>query len=191
MLAALVAIGFAGVSSAEAQDIPFKFLENILSELRAEGLILSRRGSDGGYWLARPANEITLAQIVRAVEGPIATVRGERPTDVEYPDSSAALRDVWVAVRASLRLVLDHVTLLDVVTGHLPDVGERFTYSALQFTVSAKEGARIDRVRVVRLKTTAKDGRGDGRAEPTSPEGRSEPAAGDARGSEPPPTVKI
>jgi len=107
---------------AEAQDIPFKFLENILSELRAEGLIQSRRGSDGGYWLARPAGEITLAQIVRAVEGPIATVRGERPTDVEYPDSSAALRDVWVAVRASLRLVLDHVTLLDVVTGHLPDV---------------------------------------------------------------------
>ncbi len=104
----------------EAQDIPFKFLENILAELRTEGIVMSRRGSDGGYWLARPATEITVAQVVRAVEGPIAAVRGERPTEVHYPPSSAALRDVWVALRASLRLVLDRVTLADVASGRLP-----------------------------------------------------------------------
>jgi Rrf2 family protein len=105
----------------EAQGIPFKFLENILAELRTEGIVMSRRGSDGGYWLARPAAEITVAQVVRAVEGPIAAVRGQRPTEVDYPPSSAALRDVWVALRASLRMVLDRVTLADVASGRLPE----------------------------------------------------------------------
>ncbi|MGD9705706.1 MAG: Rrf2 family transcriptional regulator [Acidimicrobiia bacterium] len=106
----------------EAQGIPLKFLENILAELRAEGIVMSRRGSDGGYWLARPAAEITVAQVVRAVEGPIAAVRGERPTAIEYPPTSAALRDVWVALRASLRLVLDRVTLAAVASSELPEI---------------------------------------------------------------------
>jgi Rrf2 family protein len=109
-----------GDAISEAQDIPFKFLENILAELRAEGIVQSRRGSEGGYWLARPADRITVAHVVRAVEGPLAAVRGESPTDVRYPASSGALRDVWVAVRASLRLVLDEVTIADIARGDLP-----------------------------------------------------------------------
>jgi Rrf2 family protein len=105
---------------AQAQGIPIKFLENIMSELRNGGLVRSQRGVEGGYWLARPATEITLAQVIRAVDGPLANVRGARPEDVSYDGSSEALRDVWIAVRASLRRVLDAVTLADVAAGILP-----------------------------------------------------------------------
>jgi Rrf2 family protein len=104
----------------QAQGIPIKFLENIMSELRNGGLVRSQRGVEGGYWLARPAGEITLAQVIRAVDGPLANVRGARPEDVSYNGSSEALRDVWIAVRASLRRVLDAVTLADVAAGRLP-----------------------------------------------------------------------
>lgn len=110
-----------GDSIAKAQVIPWKFCENILSELRGAGLVASRRGSDGGYWLARPAAEITLAEIVRLVDGPLAAVRGVRPSEAEFPASSAALKEVWVAVRASLRQVLEQVTVADVANGALPD----------------------------------------------------------------------
>ena len=110
-----------GERIAHAQGIPLKFLENILLELRHHGLVQSQRGAEGGYWLARPAEEITLAEIIRAVEGPIANVRGIRPESVEYDGSAARLRDVWIAVRASLRSVLESVTLADVVEGELPD----------------------------------------------------------------------
>jgi Rrf2 family protein len=110
-----------GERIAQAQGIPLKFLENILLELRHHGLVQSQRGAEGGYWLARPAEEITLAEIIRAVEGPIANVRGVRPESVEYDGSAARLRDVWIAVRASLRSVLESVTLADVVEGSLPD----------------------------------------------------------------------
>ena len=106
---------------AQAQAIPIKFLENIMSELRNAGLVRSQRGVEGGYWLARPAAEITLAQVIRAVDGPLANVRGARPEDVTYDGSAEALRDVWIAVRASLRRVLDAVTLADVAAGRLPD----------------------------------------------------------------------
>lgn len=106
---------------AEAQDIPLKYLENILAELRQSGIVRSQRGADGGYWLARPASQITLAEIIRAVEGPLAHVRGERPTELRYPAGAGALAEVWVAVRASLRTVLDGVTLAQVRDEELPD----------------------------------------------------------------------
>jgi Rrf2 family protein len=106
---------------AQAQEIPIKFLENIMSELRNGGLVRSQRGVDGGYWLARPAAEITLAQVIRAVDGPLANVRGARPEDVSYTGAAAPLGEVWIAVRASLRRVLDQVTLADVAAGNLPE----------------------------------------------------------------------
>lgn len=105
----------------EQQAIPRKFLENILGELRQAEILRSQRGADGGYWLARPADEVTIADIIRAVEGPLANVRGERPEAVAYPETTAILREVWIAVRASLRSVLEHVTLADVAAGILPD----------------------------------------------------------------------
>ena len=105
---------------AQAQEIPINFLENILVALRHAGLVRSQRGVDGGYWLARPAAEINLAQVIRAVDGPLANVRGQRSEELEFVGASAPLRDVWVAVRASLRGVLESVTLADVASGELP-----------------------------------------------------------------------
>ena len=105
---------------AEAQSIPLNFLENILAELRRAGIVESRRGAAGGYLLARPAEEITLADVIRAVEGPLANVRGVSPDLLEYQGSAERLRDVWVALRASVRAVLEQVTLADVAKGELP-----------------------------------------------------------------------
>jgi Rrf2 family protein len=110
-----------GERIAQAQSIPIKFLENILVDLRRGGLVESMRGSEGGYWLARPAGEITLAQVIRAVDGPLASVRGQRAEALGYAGSAEPLREVWVAVRASLRRVLEAVTLEDVASGRLPD----------------------------------------------------------------------
>jgi Rrf2 family protein len=106
---------------AKSQGIPLKFLENILLDLKHAGLVQSQRGAEGGYWLARPPGEIPLAEIIRAVEGPIANVRGQRPEQVEYEGVAAPLRDVWIAVRANLRAVLEVVTLADLAAGRLPD----------------------------------------------------------------------
>jgi len=103
------------------QDIPLRFCENILGELRQAGLVRSRRGAEGGYWLAKPAAEITIADIIRATEGPLANVRGERPEAIVYPAGAEGLRDVWIAARASLRRVLEEVSLADVAAGHLPE----------------------------------------------------------------------
>jgi Rrf2 family protein len=102
------------------QGIPLKFLENILGELRQDGLVRSQRGAEGGYWLARSPDEIRIADIIRAVEGPLANVRGERPEEIEYPDGSGSLQEVWIATRAALRGVLEKVTLADVSNGSLP-----------------------------------------------------------------------
>ncbi|MGH2983481.1 MAG: RrF2 family transcriptional regulator [Solirubrobacterales bacterium] len=109
-----------GEAISEAQDIPLKFLENILGELKHTGIVASRRGAQGGYWLARPADEIVLAEIVRAVEGPLATVRGQGPESLEYRGEAEPLQKVWIAVRANLRAIMDEVTLADVVSGELP-----------------------------------------------------------------------
>jgi Rrf2 family protein len=110
-----------GERIAQAQEIPLKFLENILLDLKHAGLVQSQRGAEGGYWLARPPEEIALADIIRAVEGPIANVRGLRPEQVEYNGAAEPLRDAWIAVRANLRSVLENVTLADLAAGRLPD----------------------------------------------------------------------
>ena len=106
---------------AQAQQIPLKFLENILLDLKHAGLVQSQRGAEGGYWLSLSPEEISLAEVIRAVEGPIANVRGVRPEQVEYAGTAAPLRDVWIAVRANLRAVLEVVTLADLAAGRLPD----------------------------------------------------------------------
>jgi len=106
---------------ARAQAIPLKFLENILLDLKHAGLVQSQRGAEGGYWLAKAPEQIVLAEVIRAVEGPIANVRGERPEQVEYAGAAQPLRDVWVAVRANLRAVLETVTLADLAAGKLPE----------------------------------------------------------------------
>ena len=105
---------------AQAQEIPLKFLENIMGDLRNAGVVRSQRGVEGGYWLARPADEISVAQVIRAVDGPLANVRGHRPEELEYQGSAERLREVWVAVRASLRNVLETVTVGDLARGDLP-----------------------------------------------------------------------
>ena len=98
-----------------AQAIPRKFLESILVQLRNEELVASQRGVEGGYALARPADEISVADVIRAVEGPIATVRGARPEDVEYVGAAAGLQPVWLDLRTAMRDVLEQTTLADIV----------------------------------------------------------------------------
>ncbi len=105
---------------ATTQSIPVKYLENILSELRQAGIVRSQRGAEGGYWLARPAAEISVADVIRAVEGPLAHVRGERAENLDYPDGTGSLQEVWVALRAALRNVLERVTLDDIANDRLP-----------------------------------------------------------------------
>jgi Rrf2 family protein len=105
---------------ATSQAIPVSFLENILTQLRSSGVVRSQRGPEGGYWLAHPPEEVNLAQIIRAVEGPLVGIRGQRPEEIEYAGSSEALQQVWIAVRANLRAVLEEVTVADVAGGNLP-----------------------------------------------------------------------
>ena len=115
---------------AHATGIPHNFLENILRDLRRAGLVESRRGQAGGYLLAKPADEISIADVIRAVEGPLANVRGLSPEALDYDGAAAKLRDVWVALRASVRSVLESVTLADVVRGDLPPHVEELTRDA-------------------------------------------------------------
>lgn len=115
-----------GEQVAERQAIPPKFLENILADLRRAGLVNSQRGADGGYWLSRPADTVTVADIIRAVEGPLADVHGTPPETVAYAGAAADLQRVWVATRAALRSVLEQVTVADIVSGTLPPAAERF-----------------------------------------------------------------
>jgi Rrf2 family protein len=105
---------------AQAQAIPVSFLENILTQLRSSGIVRSQRGPEGGYWLARPANKLSLAEVIRAVEGPLVGVRGQPPEEVAYIGSAVALQAVWIALRANLRKVLEQVTVADVAAGKLP-----------------------------------------------------------------------
>jgi Rrf2 family protein len=110
-----------GEQLADAQKIPLRFLENILGELRHARLVQSQRGAEGGYWLARDPDDITLAEIIRAAEGPLASVRGERPEDLEYRGDAELLQQVWVALRANIREILESVTLADLVRRELPE----------------------------------------------------------------------
>ncbi|HEX2024157.1 MAG TPA: Rrf2 family transcriptional regulator [Acidimicrobiales bacterium] len=130
---ALTELAAAGEGPVKGQDIALRqgvsvnFLENILSDLRRAGIVGSQRGSVGGYWLAVPADTITIADVIRTVEGPLADVRGETLEDLDYAGPAEALREVWVATRASLRSVLEAVTIADVAKGELPAVVRRLT----------------------------------------------------------------
>jgi Rrf2 family protein len=105
---------------AQAQEIPVSFLENILTQLRSAGIVRSQRGPEGGYWLAHPANELLLGTVIRAVEGPLVGVRGQRPEEVSYHGAAESLQPVWLALRANIRKVVDHVTVADIAGGKLP-----------------------------------------------------------------------
>lgn len=105
---------------ARAQEIPGKFLESILVQLRRGGVVHAQRGPDGGYRLARPAKEISLADVIRVIDGPLAHVRGHRPEELGYRGAATALQDVWIALRANERKILEQVTIDDVATGELP-----------------------------------------------------------------------
>ena len=109
-----------GERLADAQDIPLQFLEHILLELKHARLVQARRGARGGYWLARPSDEITVADVIRAVEGPLANIHEAAPEELHYAGAAERLRDVWVAVRANLRAVLESVTLADLTSKQLP-----------------------------------------------------------------------
>jgi Rrf2 family protein len=106
---------------ARTQQIPVKFLETILTQLRRAGLVRSQRGPDGGFWLARPADEISLADIIRAIDGQLLGVRGERPENIGYIGAAEPLQRVWIALRASERSILESVTLGQIVSGALPE----------------------------------------------------------------------
>jgi Rrf2 family protein len=109
-----------GEAIATAQDIPLKFLEGILRQLRQSGIVASQRGAEGGYRLDRDPKDVSIADVVRALDGPLAAVRGQRPEDLDYAGASQHLREVWIAVRASMRHVLEHISLADVASGSLP-----------------------------------------------------------------------
>jgi Rrf2 family protein len=128
-LRAVVELAAAGASAdspvtserlATAQDIPPKFLESILLQLRRGGIVHSQRGPEGGYWLARPATEISLADIIRIIDGPLANIRGQKPEEVGYTGAAEALQEVWIALRASEREILDLVTVANVAQNRLP-----------------------------------------------------------------------
>jgi Rrf2 family protein len=110
-----------GERLAEAQQIPLQFLEHILLELKHHDLVRAKRGVRGGYWLSRSAEQITIADVIRAVEGPLANIHDVAPETTEYPGNAAHLREVWIAVRANLRAVLEQLTLAQVRSGELPD----------------------------------------------------------------------
>lgn len=105
---------------ATAQDIPPRYLEEILGTLRQAGLVSATRGANGGFLLARPAAEITVADVSRAVDGPLTLVQGQRPEAVTYPEPGAHLRELWVGLRASMRAVMESVSLEHLLTGDLP-----------------------------------------------------------------------
>jgi Rrf2 family protein len=105
---------------ANAQEIPLNFLENILGELRHAGIVRSHRGAEGGFRLAKPAEQLTVADVIRAVEGPLASVRGAPPEEATYPGAATALPTVWIAVRVNLRRVVEQVTIADIAAGTIP-----------------------------------------------------------------------
>src|SRR6267378_331110 len=109
-----------GERLADAQHIPLHFLENILGDLKQAGIIATRRGPEGGYKLARPASEVSVADVIRAVEGPLASVRGDTPESLHYDGSAEPLQQVWIALRSNVRAVLETVSLEDLVRGRLP-----------------------------------------------------------------------
>src|ERR1700678_2434160 len=114
---------------ATAQGIPLNFLENILGELRHAGVVRSHRGAEGGFRLARPADQVTCAYVIGTVEGPLASVRAGPPEDAAYDGAAGSLPRVWIAVRANLRRVMEQVTIADIASSELPDSIEALTRS--------------------------------------------------------------
>jgi Rrf2 family protein len=112
---------------AARQDIPVEFLESVLLALKHDGIVQSRRGANGGFMLARPAGSVSLADVIRAVDGPMLDVRGDRAESVAYAGPAKRIKDVWVAVRASLREILEGTSVEDVVNGELPPAIVRLT----------------------------------------------------------------
>jgi Rrf2 family protein len=112
---------------ATAQGIPLNFLENILGELRHAGIVRSHRGAEGGFRLAKAPEQISVADIIRAVEGPLASVRGGPPEDAAYAGAAEDLLRVWIAVRANLRRVVENVTVADIANHKLPRTVDRLT----------------------------------------------------------------
>jgi Rrf2 family protein len=139
---------------AEAQEIPIKFLESVLLELKHVGIVRSHRGPLGGYSLGRDASDITIADVIRAVEGPLAHVRGERPELVKYQGSAAPLRDIWIAVRASLRALLEETTVADVVNRTLPATVIELTSAPEAWISLGRARARRNRASARRLEET-------------------------------------
>jgi Rrf2 family protein len=131
-----------GEDVAEAQQIPTKYLEAILGDLRAAGLLRSQRGSRGGYRLALPADQIAVADVIRAVEGPLASVRGEPAEELGYPASTQRLQDLWIAVRAVLRDVLEGTSVADLAAGHLPPSVEQIAASQAAWESTAQRRVR-------------------------------------------------
>ncbi|MGW9074557.1 RrF2 family transcriptional regulator [Streptomyces yangpuensis] len=105
---------------ADAQDIPHKFLEGILNDMRRGGLVLSQRGGNGGYRLAKPAASISIADVIRVVDGPLVSVRGVRPPDLSYTGPAESLLPLWIALRSNVREILDGVSIADVAASDLP-----------------------------------------------------------------------
>jgi Rrf2 family protein len=105
---------------AKAQEIPPKFLESILSQLRRGGVVKAQRGPDGGYWLARPAEQISLADVIEVIDGPLSQVRGQAPADLGYQGAARTLQELLLALEASERATLDQVTFGHLVSGELP-----------------------------------------------------------------------
>lgn len=106
----------------ERQAIPHAFLTNILQSLRQSGIVASKRGPVGGHKLAKPADQIVIADVIRAIDGPLAGVSGQHPEELDFEGSAKAMQDVWIAVRANLREILEHVTLADVAADDLPKI---------------------------------------------------------------------
>ncbi|MEU8592028.1 Rrf2 family transcriptional regulator [Streptomyces sp. NPDC048664] len=105
---------------AAAQDIPHKFLESILNDMRRGGLVVSQRGGSGGYRLARAADSLSIADVIRVVDGPLVSVRGVRPPELSYSGPAESLLPLWIALRSNVREILDGVSLADVASGRLP-----------------------------------------------------------------------
>ncbi len=105
---------------ADAQDIPHKFLESILNDMRRGGLVVSQRGGNGGYRLAKPADSISIADVIRVVEGPLVSVRGVRPPELSYSGPAESLLPLWIALRSNVRQILEGVSLADVASSQLP-----------------------------------------------------------------------
>ncbi|QIP84198.1 Rrf2 family transcriptional regulator [Streptomyces sp. Tu 2975] len=112
---------------ADAQDIPHKFLEGILNDMRRGGLVLSRRGGNGGYRLAKPAESISIADVIRVVDGPLVSVRGVRPPELSYTGPAESLLPLWIALRSNVREILEGVSLADVASAQLPDAVSALT----------------------------------------------------------------